>query len=164
MDQPFYGLDALYLFPRYQTRDAYHEATGKEAPEFNPLLNPKYWEDPDALKLALRNKLYDRVIALNDLGKPVHSPDDTPMIEPLMLPKAQAAVVNIPPLGANVAGADAYEVPVPLRELKPYEKLVFRFPGFIAVQDTRVPVPAAAGDFTEADRALLERIVLKLGA
>lgn len=163
MIQPFYGLETLYLFQRHQTRDAYTKANGKEPPEFNPALPPKYWEDPDALKSPRRNVLYDRVIAATELGKPMPGPDGNPMLEVLTLPKAEAAVVNIPPPGTNVPGADAYEVPVPLRELQPYEKLVFQFGATVAVRDTRVPLPAALGDFTEQDRAVLNAIARKLG-
>jgi hypothetical protein len=164
MDQAFYGVNALYLFPRYQTREAYRKETGREPPEFNPALSPKFWEDPDAIKSTLRNILYFRVIAMNDRGNPAHSPGNNPMLEPLTLPKTQAASVNIPPEGTNIPGADAYEVPVPLRELQPYEKLVFRFGGVLAVRDTRVPPSVASGDFTEDDRAVLNAIAQKVGA
>jgi hypothetical protein len=46
-NQAQYPLSALYLFPLYLTRAAYQQATGKQAPPFNPSLPIKTWADPN---------------------------------------------------------------------------------------------------------------------
>ena len=40
---PKYGLDKLYLFPYYQSREQYRAATGEEPPAFDPTRPPQYW-------------------------------------------------------------------------------------------------------------------------
>jgi hypothetical protein len=159
-----YGIEKLYLFPYYQTREDYAKAAGKDAPAFDHTRPPKYWEDPGAIQSSRRNVVYDQVLALSPAGLPVPSLDGKPMLEPLVLSKAEAAQVNIPPKGptiTNVPGAEVPEVPPPLRNLAAYEELCFGFGGTVFVRNKSIP--EAQPGFTEDDRAVLVAIAAKLG-
>lgn len=158
-----FGLEHLYLFPYYQTREAYREATGEEAPEWNPSRPPKYWFDPEVRKQSKRNVVYDHVIAYSANGIPLVSPDEKPVTDVLLLHKDEAGAVNIPPKGptiSNIPGADVPEIAPPLRELKEDEELFFIFPGVVAVR-LKSHQEADRG-FTEEDRALLQAIARRL--
>ena len=160
---PKYSLDKLYLFPYYQTREDYRRATGQEPPPWDPNRPPKYWFDPNARQSTRRNVVYDHVIATSESGKPLMGPDGKPMLDFLVLPKEEAATVNIPPKDvSNVPGADKPEVPCPLRPLEPGEELFFDFGGIVAVKNTEL-YPQLEVGFTAQDRALLRAIARKLG-
>ena len=45
-NQPQYPISTLFLFPNYASRAAYQQATGHQAPPFDPSRPPQYWEDP----------------------------------------------------------------------------------------------------------------------
>ena len=45
-NQPQYPISTLYLFPLYATRATYQQATGQQAPPFNPACPLKGWADP----------------------------------------------------------------------------------------------------------------------
>src|SRR5579862_1513578 len=45
-NQPQYQIAALNLFPVYTTRAAYQQATGRQAPPFDPAQPVKGWLDP----------------------------------------------------------------------------------------------------------------------
>lgn len=159
-----YGLEKLYLFPYYQTREAYQAATGLEPPKFDGTRPPKYWFDPAAKDSTRRNVTYDQVVAYAASGSPLVSESEQPVLELMMLNKDDAAIVNIPPKGlgfANIAGADRPEIPPPLRPLRPDEELFFPFPGIVAVRVKGTLEPDRG--FTEDDRALLAAIARKLG-
>lgn len=162
MDEVLYPLERLAMFPRYQTREDQQKATGKEPPAYNPNLRPKYWEDPAAATSPKRSILYERVLVLSDSGKPLPGPDGKPQTEPLTLPKAEAAAVNIPPEGTNIEGADAYETPMPLKPLPAGHELCFQFGGVIAVRNVAAWEAQREG-FTADDRALQRAIAGKLG-
>lgn len=160
---PKYSLSKLYLFPTYQSREEFRSATGADAPPFDPRRPPKYWLDPAAASKTARTIIYDRVLAVDDGGKPVAGPDGNPFMEPMALSKADAGSVNIPPSATNVPGADVPLVPVPLRALEPDEQLFFDFGGVVSVKNTKLyPQPAGEG-FTAQDRQLLQAIAIKLG-
>lgn len=159
---PVYGVDQLYLFPRYQTRDAYREATGKEPPPFDPAKPPKYWFDPNAAQSPRRSIVYDPVLAFGKSGVALAGPDGKPALDVLVLSKDEAAAVNIPPHGSNVPGADVPEVPFPLRPLEANEELFFQFGGVVAVKNVELYQALEVG-FTYNDRKVLQAIAKKLG-
>jgi hypothetical protein len=45
-NQSQYQISTLDLFPVYASRAAYQQATGNQAPPFDPSRAPQYWEDP----------------------------------------------------------------------------------------------------------------------
>ncbi len=160
---PKYGLSNLYLFPYYQTREDYERSVGQAPPPWDPNRPPKYWFDPNARQSTRRNVVYDFVIATSESGTPLVGPDGKPMLDLLVLPKEEAATVNIPPKHvANVPGADRPEVPCPLRALEPDEELAFDFGGVVVVRNKNL-YPSLEVGFTAEDRALLRAIAAKLG-
>lgn len=159
---PIYGLENLSIFPRYQTREDYRQATGQEPPPFDPNRRPKYWFDPKAKDSQRRNVVYDNVLVVSEFGKPLPGADGKPMLDVMTLPKMEAATVNIPPQGTNIAGADAYEVPMPLRTTEPGEEMFFQFGGIVAVKNVEL-FDALKEGFTAADRELIHAIARKLG-
>lgn len=160
---PIYGLENLYLFRRYQTREDYQQATGAEPLPFDARRAPKYWLDPKARESSRKNVVYDYVIAMGLGSAAVPGPDGKPMLDVLVLNKEEAGTVNIPPNVTNFPGADVPEVPVPLRALEPGEELCFQFAGVVAVKNVEL-FDALKEGFTAADRALLQSIARKLGA
>lgn len=162
--QASYPLDTLYLYPYYQSQAQYKAATGQDAPPFDPSKPPKGWFDPAALNTTLRNVVYDRVIAYADNGIPARDANGNPMLEALVLLKADAANVNIPlKQTANEAGAGQLEVPVPLRALNDDEELFFDWGGIIKVRNKKLWAAAQNVPFTLQDQQLLEGIAQKLG-
>jgi hypothetical protein len=162
---PTYGITHLYLFPVYQTREAYKQATGVEAPPYDPTKPLKSWFDPKAAESTSRKLVYERVIAYADNGMPLASLDGKPVLEPLLIDRLVAATVNIPPKGPNIPDAPTtgLEIPVPLRALYADEELYFQFGGSVAVKNKALFGQLEAGNFTAADRALLQAIAEKLG-
>ncbi|MFN0104789.1 MAG: hypothetical protein ACKV2U_22230 [Bryobacteraceae bacterium] len=159
-----YGIERLYLFPYYQTREDYQKATGMEAPKFDGTKQPKCWFDPAAKSSIRRNIAYDRIIAYAVNGAMLFDDDGKPFLEALTLNKDEAASVNIPPKGigvSNVPGADQPEVPPPLRPLRDDEEFFVPFPGLIAVRIKGTLEPDRG--FTEEDRAVMLAIAKKLG-
>lgn len=162
---PKYGLDKLNLYPYYQTREAYQQATGQPCPPWNPNRRPQKWCKPDAKDSPEDFILFERVLATNmkETGVALPGPDGKPYLKSLILPKDFAASVNIPPNTSNIEGADVPEYPVPLRALEPNEELFFDVLGVVMVRNTDLVPPADTG-FTAEDRALLRAIAKKLGA
>jgi len=160
-----YGIERLYLFPYYQTREAYQKATGLEAPKFDGSRPPKLWFDPAAKDSIRRNMAYDRVISYAVNGALLFDVNGKPMLEGLVLNKDEAATLNIPAKGlgsANITGADKPEIPPPLRALADDEEFFVPFPGIIGVRIKGTLEPDRG--FTEEDRTLLLAIARKLGA
>ena len=158
---PTYSLDRLYLFPLYQTRDSYTQATGQEAPAFDPQRPPKYWFDPEAEKSLRRNVVYDTVVCYLENGGLLLDEAGKPQVESMILLKQEAATVNIPPNETNVPGASVPCVPVPLRALDADEELVLGFGGVVLVRNKSISEDTTEG-FTPSDRALLQAIARKL--
>lgn len=161
-----YGLQTLYLFPIFQTREEYKAVMGIDPPPFNPFKPLKSWFDPKAAENPRRKIVYDNVLALADNGTPLVDLNGQPLLEPLLIDREDAAVVNIPvkdfsgriqeqhPIG--------HEVPVPLRPLTENEELVIGLMGLVQVRN-KAAIEETAG-FTAGDRALLLAIATKLGA
>ena len=163
---PTYGLANLFLFPIYQTREEFRMKTGIEAPPFDASKPIKSWFDPSASASTRRKLIYDNVIALADNGMPLASPEGAPMMEPLMIDRDFAAVVNSPVKDftgkIQEQPVSSVEIPVPLRALEPGEVLSFGFGGAVVVRNQRVSEEAAVG-FMYGDRELLRAIASKLG-
>ncbi len=159
-----YGLENLHLFPVYQTREEYKQATGQEPPPFDPTKDFKAWFDPQAAANPKRKIVYENVIAYAANGVPLVGPDGKPMLEPLMIDRDFAGIVNIPPKGPGMLDpvGTGMEIPVPLRALAPEEELYLQFGGTVAVRNKTVAASMEPG-FNSADRALLRAIAEKLG-
>jgi len=163
---PKYSITNLYLFPTYATREDYQKATGQEPPAWNRYRQPKSWFDPNARQSTSRRIVYDYALASDPgNGVPLIDSQGRPQLDALVLDREEAATVNIPPKGlgmTNVPGADAPEVPAPLRALEPNEELFQDFAGIIMVKNTDL-YPKSEKGFVEEDRALLKKIAEKLG-
>lgn len=163
---PKYGVENLYLFRYYQTREAFQLATGEEVPLWDSRRPPKHWRDVAALQSARRNVVYDAVIATAENGRPLVGADGKPVLDLLVLTKTEAATVNIPPAGpgiSNVPGAEVPAVPCPLRPLDPNEELFFDFGGVVVVKNLNL-YPKLEVGFTSGDRDLLRAIARRVGA
>lgn len=163
---PTYGLANLYLFPVYQTREEYRQKTGMEAPPFDPTKPVKSWCDPAAAAATRRKLVYDNVIAMADTGLPLADANGNPMMEPLMIDKDFAAVVNIPVKDFTgripEQASTGVEIPVPLRALEAGEELIFGFGGIVMIRNTKEFEEIKVG-FLHEDRLLLRAIASKLG-
>jgi hypothetical protein len=163
---PTYGISNLYLFPVYQTREAYREATGVEPPPYDQNRPVKSWFDPKAAASPKRKLIYENVIAFADNGVPLVGPAGEPVLEPLLIDRDEAATVNIPrkEFKENVAELPqkGIEIPVPLRALEPGEELYFQFGNTVAVKNIDLFSGLEEG-FTRTDRAMLRAIATKLG-
>jgi len=159
---PSYGLEKLYLFPVYTTREDYQKATGVEPPPFNATRPPKHWQDPKAKDAQKRTIVYDQVLAMDDAGQPLSTPDGKPYFDQLVLYKEDAAAVNIPPVGTNIPGADVPPIPAPLRALETDEELFFGLGGYVAVRNKALQEERDV-TFSMSDRKLLQAIAAKLG-
>lgn len=164
-ESPVKGLDSLFLYPYFQTREAYEKATGKPCPPWNPNFPPKAWFDPKAVESTRRNVVYDHTLVYSLDGTILADANGKPMLDVLVLTKEQAALVNIPDktLGAsNIPGSDRPEVPVPLRPPTESEELFFLFGQTVAVRN-KVAWEQTQNTFTARDRVLLKAIAEKLG-
>ena len=163
---PKYSITNLYLFPSYGSREDYQKITGQEAPAWNPYRQPKCWFDPKARESVSRRVVYEYALATHaDTGALLLDSAGKPMLDALVLDREEAATVNIPPKGlgmTNVPGADAPEVPVPMRRLEPNEELFFDFGNIIMVKNTDLFEQLEVG-FSGQDRLRLKKIAEKLG-
>lgn len=160
---PVYGVENLYLFPRYQTREAYAAALGEKPPAWDAAQPPKFWFDPAAKTSTKRTFVYERALVTSDTnGSVLPDEDGKPMVDSLSLLRTIAGAVNIPPNASNVIGADVPEIQVPLRALEEGEELFFQIGGVAAVKNTTLYAALKEG-FTQSDRTLLQAIAAKLG-
>ncbi len=162
---PTYGISNLYLYPLFQTREAYFQATGKEAPAYDPTKPVKCWFDPRAADSPQRRIVYERTVAYADNGMPMVGPDGKPFLEPMVLDKAVAATVNIAPKGPELRDepVTGVEIPVPVRALEPGEELYLQFGGTVAVRNNLLWAADVEVGFRGSDRALLQAVAEKLG-
>jgi len=158
-------LSSLYLFPVYQTREDYFKGTGVQAPPFDPGRPVKCWFDPNAATSPRRTVVYDNALALSGNGYPLADERGRPFLEPLLLTRDHAATVNIPvkDFSGRIAETPTvgFEVPVPCREPKASEVLVFGLGGLVYVTDESQNLTPTA--FTLEDRQVLLAIAKKLG-
>jgi hypothetical protein len=155
---PVYCVSNLCLFPVYETREEYREATGVEPPPFDSNKPVKLWFDPSALRSTKRKLVYENVAAYAENGAPLIGSDGNPALEPLLIDRQEAGTVNIP--SEREWSNWGIDIPVPMRPLDPGEELYFQYGGIIGVRD---PSGDAGGAFTKSDRALLRAIAAKLG-
>ncbi len=162
---PRYGLDRLYLYPYFQTRDAYEQITGQPCPPWDKTRRPKKWFAPEAAESPEDFMIFERVLAtdMKESGRALAGPDGKPYLKPLLLPREIAAKVNIPPNATNVEGADVPEYPVPVRALDPNEELIFDGPFSVVMVRNIELAQAIENGFTAQDRATLRAIAKKLG-
>jgi hypothetical protein len=159
---PRYGLEQLFLFPVYQTREQYQAMTGEEPPPFDPTRPAQYWRDPGALKSPKRVIVYENVLATDERGFPKTDQNGRPYFEPLALPKHEAATVNIPyKKGANEPSSGLPDVLPPCRALHEDEELVLEWGGVVVVRNKNFASEEVVG-FTLGDRELLRAIARKL--
>lgn len=160
-----YGIDKLYLFPVYGTRERYKLATGQEPPPFDPHKQPKFWFDPNAVTSGRRNVVYDAVLALDNHGRPMVDDNGNVMLEPMVLTAQQASTVNIPYMdGANEEGSGQIPIPVPLRDPDPDEELYIDKANNVSIRNKKLWAENSdRGVFTLTDRELLKAIARKLG-
>lgn len=160
-------LQNLYLFPVFQTREAYAKATGAEPPPFDPTKPVKSWYDPKAATEPRRKLVYDNVLALADNGAPLVDEQGRPYTEPLLIDREDAARVNIPVKDFSGRIQEAHtigvEIPVPMRALTQNEELFFQFGGTVVAVRNKGAVNDEPTDFTTGDRVLLQAIAAKLG-
>jgi hypothetical protein len=107
--------------------------------------------------------VYDSALVTGPSGTILADPKGFPVTDLLVLPREQAAALNIPPDATNTPGADALEVQVPLKPLAKDEFLVFgALPGMAGHQVfviSQAELDAGPDAFTRADRALLDAIL-----
>jgi hypothetical protein len=161
LPMPKYQLRLLNLFPEYGSREDYQKATGLEPPPYSPNRPLKLWFDPEAAKSIKRTIYYDRVLAVSEIGLPIPGPDGKPFLEPLVLPKNEAATVNIPAYKSTPSDQVLIPVPVPVRALEPEEELDFAIEGVVVRNKAWVDANWGSG-YTEKDRQLLQAIARKL--
>ena len=164
MNLPYVGIKEAYLFPWFQTPADYEAATGLKCPLWDASKPVKNWFDPKAGSSAKPNVVYQAALCVEN-GVLLKGEDGNPMTDILVLPRGQAASVNIAPGTASETG-EAGEIQCPLRPLKATEQIVFA-PGSFnkqAVIRNLDAVQPDAGQFMAADRDLLQRIALKVGA
>ena len=167
------GIETLYRFPVFQTREEYKQATGKEAPPYNPSLPVKSWFDPDPPKADEYGDVYYLGLALAADGRTpaVQAGSGLPFLRKFRIKAEHAGVVNIPVKKFDGSVQDpgsfstlaALDVPFPCRNLLPEEELRFGFGATVQVHlksTTAVPVESGATD--PEVKALLVAINSKL--
>ncbi len=158
-----YSIGELHRFPTFSTPEDYRNATGLEAPPYDPGRPPKTWFDPGALASVRPTVLYDPVLATTIDGTPLADADGKPVLDVLALSREHAATVNIWNTMSGHGVPTTPAVPIPLRPLKENEELFFSFPQVVSVRDKDLAEEIGNGQFTGADRRLLRLIAEKLG-
>lgn len=164
-DSGMFPINDLYLYPFFQTRDEYFQATGQEAPDWDPSRPVKSWFDPEARNSNRRTFLYDNVLMYDRNGMVLSDEKGIPQVEQLALLREEAARVNILPRERMVdygPGSKVAPIPVPMRPLTESEELVFTFGGVVAVRKKNA-YKDIVNAFTVQDRRLLAKIAEKLG-
>jgi len=152
----------FHAFVRFQSQADFEIVAAEKAPPFDPSRPPKYWRDAAALRSSRMSVVYD-ALAVNDQGAPLKDPaTGRPYVDILVLRKAEAAAVNIPP--ASIESPIAPEVPVPLNPLLPTQYLDFGDTPFegVIVRDSRADALRPA-TYTQRDQQTIHAIAAKLG-
>lgn len=150
------ALQALYLFPVYQTREQYKAATGKDAPLWDPTKPIKSWRDPNPPAPDEDGNVQYLMLALGkDRRTPAVGADGKPYLRLTRISAEDAASVNIPQkeFGADTRVVDpgslsvnaTYEVPVPCRPLASDEEFAFGFGATVQVRKKTSAPPASGG-------------------
>lgn len=160
------GIQALYLFRIFQTREEFEALSGEKCPPYDPTRDIKSWRDSLAANSPKPRIVYENVLAYGDDGRtPALDSNGSPYFEPLVLPREIASTVNIPPKDFTGALQEqpgtGREVPCPCRELRLDEVLKVGWGGNVQVVDVTQTVTATP--FEELVLAALTRIEAKLG-
>ena len=152
------AITVLNLFDTYATREAYEKATGEECPTWDEKKPPKNWRDKGAKKsMTVNGKAYTTY--QNAVVTGFDEATGQLKRDTLGIETAEAKVVNIPQTGmANIPGAAALPVPVPMRELLDNEVPKQAFGGVIQIW-TAEELATADVSFSQADRTKLELIL-----
>ena len=164
------GIETLYIFGVYQTREAYKQATGAEAPEWNPALPIKSWRDEYPPTPDEDGNVEYLVLAIGaDKKTPAVGSDGKPYLRKMRISATQAMRVNIPPKDfardarvvdpGSLSPTASIEVPVPCKLPAADEELFFAWGGRAEVRK-RVQTPVQAGG-SSTD---LQRVEAKLDA
>ncbi len=169
------SIQSLYLFPIYQTREAYKAATGKNTPTWNPAKPIKSWEDPNPPTADEDGNVQYLALALGaDKVHPAVGPSGTPYLRKYSISREDATQVNIPPKDfshqtdrpdpGSLSPMAAIEVFIPCRELSLDEELFFAWGGRVEIRSKTKPIdpsnPSApspsSADLSEIRQLLLE--------
>ncbi len=144
-------IDQLWQFRYFQTREQ-AIAAGHVLRPYDPARPIKKWFDP------VKARVYPFVLAVEDnmVGAPKKGSLGRPYLEQLVLDKADAAGMNIPPSNEPFSRLDAAEIPVPCRPLTETEYL--NFVG-IAAEVWVIDIIADLLPVPPSDRELLEKIL-----
>ena len=156
-------LSDFYVFPMFATQADFEKATGLTCPPWNPNKRPKRWADPKPVDSGMEvDGVSQALYRVLDPGTMETGGIRTKLI---LVSLADAVAVNLPPLLANVPGADQPEVPVPLKDLSPTQQFVRRTPfSGVQVQNMDVVDPGAPVDVGDVQAILdmLARMEAKL--
>lgn len=156
------GLESIYRFPVYRTREQYKAATGKEAPAWNPNKPIKSWEDPAKPPADEDGFVQYLMIGVGPDGKTPGVKDGKPYLRLTRIKREDALTVNLAPKafdgsaqdpGSLSAMADK-EVPVPCRPLGQDEDLAFGWGGLVNVVKKFEAPPVSGGTHPSVDPEL----------
>lgn len=164
------GIETLYLFPVYQTREAYKAATGGEAPAWNSAKPIKSWFDPNPPSPDEDGNVQYLMIALGkDKRTPAVGLDGKPYLRLTRISAVEAATVNIPPKDFSpdtrivdpgaLSPTASIELPVPCRPLNPDEEFAFGFGATVQVRKKESAPPPQGDTSSPVDLAPITRLL-----
>ncbi len=166
------GIGSLYLFPVYQTREQYKQATGKDAPTWNPNAPAKSWLDPNPPAPDEDGDVRYLMLAMAADGRTPAVKDGRPYLRLTRVNFADAGAVNIPAKDFHnsliqdpgaLSPFAALDVPVPCRELATDERLKFGFGATVQVEKVSETPAVVGGAVTDPEvKQLLLAINSKL--
>jgi len=168
------NIESARAFPTYKNRAGYKQATGTDAPAYDPTRKIKRWMDLSAGSDGLPEVIYANTLMLNAKGEFL-SRNGVPIARPMVLSVAEAKSVNLPPEDAagntSIQPEMLPEVQCPFRALTADEVLVVAGPEMgllsgkaVFIRNTKLwaeeqaQVVEEEGLFTAADRAILREI------
>ncbi|CAB4142905.1 hypothetical protein UFOVP434_49 [uncultured Caudovirales phage] len=96
-------LEGFFLTKEYRTPEEYQKETGLIAPAFDESKPIKLWSFIPPPEMEGRQLLFDALVDGPD-GRPIVDAAGVFLTELILLPRAQAPVVNIPPRDFNFTG------------------------------------------------------------
>lgn len=158
-NSPYTDIGTLNKFPFYLDREDYLTKTGREAPEYNPLFPIKNWEDPAGLTFTGRYLTYD-VLEMTDTGgyKVSEVGAEIPF-ETMLVPRLQAAQVNL--MHGGTQPQDAFgglPIPMPLNKPAINQKVVLQKFGQPAIRNLDVVLPGGTPTGPATNNDLKESI------
>lgn len=164
------GIDTLYLFPVYQTREQYKAATGQNAPVWNPTKPIKSWFDPNPTNADEDGNVQYLMLALGkDKKTPAVGTDGKPYLRLTRISAIDAATVNIAPKDFSpdtrivdpgaLSPMASIEIPVPCRPLGTDEEFAFGFGATVQVRKKSTTTPPQSGGTATVDMAPVLRVL-----